>query len=448
MNKRGFTLMELMVYMAIVGIVVVIAGQVYSDSTKMRVRTQGMIKASQIAENVATLFKDDVGQMGAKSSVIKGSTDDDDMVYALNELAYINPTATTPDKSSFNLTRDASTGLQRLTFRRMVYNDDGSALRVEEISWYNTADGVLKRSCKTVAGTADASLCPGGDSNAAETEMAQGVSVFNVVPAKPGVLAADYTPVATPVVGKQYPRLLPSNTNVTETNFKLVSRVDMNNEYYFAMSTPTAGGSSVSISGFQTNYDFDEDEVDEDGRKVNQLFVAPMSTSLDGWNQQCTSVNLNAGVVYEISFKVPFAENASRAFCPGRDHMAVGFRKKSDGSKISDLDDFLFFPPLTDAAGSDRSFRFSVAKNVTAACMAFTFAFYSPTANSGAVTIQDLQLNRVESSNYEFDESFNPTDVADKQNVKAFKLILQVKSNNEAGEVSLVVQTPGNGPKD
>lgn len=60
MNKRGFTLMELLVYMAIVGIVVVIAGQVYSDSTKMRIRTQGMITANEIAENAGVLIRDDV----------------------------------------------------------------------------------------------------------------------------------------------------------------------------------------------------------------------------------------------------------------------------------------------------------------------------------------------------------------------------------------------------
>ena len=59
-RREGFTLIELMVYIAIVGIVVIVAGQAYSNSTKMRVRTQSMIKASEVAENVATLFKQDV----------------------------------------------------------------------------------------------------------------------------------------------------------------------------------------------------------------------------------------------------------------------------------------------------------------------------------------------------------------------------------------------------
>ena len=68
LKKSGFTLMELLVYMAIVGIVVIVAGQAFSNSTKFRIRTDNMIKATQEAENVGTLFKEDLEQMGAKSS--------------------------------------------------------------------------------------------------------------------------------------------------------------------------------------------------------------------------------------------------------------------------------------------------------------------------------------------------------------------------------------------
>ena len=56
-KKSGFTLMELLVYMAIVGIVVVIAGEAFSNSTKFRIRTDNMIKATQEAENVGTILR-------------------------------------------------------------------------------------------------------------------------------------------------------------------------------------------------------------------------------------------------------------------------------------------------------------------------------------------------------------------------------------------------------
>ena len=67
-NKAGFTLMELMVYMAIVGIIVLIAGEAFSNSTKMRVRTDNMVRATQEAENVGMILKTDIEQLGAKSS--------------------------------------------------------------------------------------------------------------------------------------------------------------------------------------------------------------------------------------------------------------------------------------------------------------------------------------------------------------------------------------------
>jgi prepilin-type N-terminal cleavage/methylation domain-containing protein len=74
-SRNGFTLMELLVYMMIVGIIVVIAGHAFSNSTKFRVRTQNMLKATQEAENVATLFKADVSQMGAKTSLEGGASE-------------------------------------------------------------------------------------------------------------------------------------------------------------------------------------------------------------------------------------------------------------------------------------------------------------------------------------------------------------------------------------
>ncbi|MDY6388639.1 MAG: type II secretion system protein, partial [Fibrobacter sp.] len=107
LKKSGFTLMELLVYMGIVGIVVVIAGEAFSNSTKFRIRTDNMIKATQEAENVAMLLKDDAAQMGAKSSL-------DESVEAGNDIfntshivdVYMdpqNPIVDNRDSSSFRL---------------------------------------------------------------------------------------------------------------------------------------------------------------------------------------------------------------------------------------------------------------------------------------------------------------------------------------------------------
>ena len=57
-RKSGFTLMELMVYIAILSIVVLIAGQAFTDSTRFRIRTQNMLKATQVAENVGNFARE------------------------------------------------------------------------------------------------------------------------------------------------------------------------------------------------------------------------------------------------------------------------------------------------------------------------------------------------------------------------------------------------------
>ena len=118
MKKSGFTLMELLVYMAIVGIIVMVAGQAFSDSTKFRVRTQNMLKADESVDVVSQLIKEDVGQMGAKS-YLDGTTGkfavDSDVLMPAEEGASIT------DKSSFNLTRRENGGnrYDSLTIRRL-----------------------------------------------------------------------------------------------------------------------------------------------------------------------------------------------------------------------------------------------------------------------------------------------------------------------------------------
>lgn len=55
-RASGFTLIELMVYIALLGGIVLIAGQAFSDSTKMRVRTQSMLQASETAGRAVNMM--------------------------------------------------------------------------------------------------------------------------------------------------------------------------------------------------------------------------------------------------------------------------------------------------------------------------------------------------------------------------------------------------------
>ena len=70
---------------------------------------------------------------------------------------------------------------------------------------------------------------------------------------------------------------------------------------------------------------------------------------------------------------------------------------------------------------------------------------FSPTVSEGSITIANLSLSKVEDSEYDFEESYYPTNVEDKQKVKAFKLSLKINQNGETGVVSAIVPTPSNG---
>lgn len=446
-HNRGFTLMELMVYIAIMGIIVLVAGQAFSNSTKMRVRTQSMIKATEIAENVGTLIKDDVAQMGAKSAIDKTTHT---FVASEAKDIYMDPdnsTESKKDSSSFRIVNQGDACPENgcttdtLALRRIRYNTNGNREAEEEVKWF-FAQGKLFRSCRTLPPATGTDEC---NSTGSIVEVAESVADFKVIPAKPGVLSADYS---APTAGKQFPRLLPSNSDTSIHAFTLVPRTN-EGDFYTLSITPTITGEQATLTNFTTNYDFEQQKSDINGKKANQVFVAPAGESIGSWNDLCTQIDsLVPGYEYEISFHIPFSDNNnSRTFRPNEDHMAVGFRYTKNGKKPDEIDDFLFYPPTNDGPTDMRNIRFSVPTKVTEVCLAFTFVFYSPLASSGSITIRDVQLNRVESTNYEFDPSWQPSP-KDKQNVKAFKIELAVNKNGETGNLSLVIPTPSNGPRD
>ena len=435
MKKSGFTLMELVVYMAMIGIVVLVAGQAFSDSTKFRVRTQNMLRASEEAENVANLFKDDVAQMGAKASLeYKASSETDSFYMANLSSIYMNPTAVSPDSSSFRIgSASTNENTDTLTLRRMRFDNNGHYVSIEEIEWF-VVDSTLYRTCKVIEQRAGVSFedkdpCS-NTSNPTPVQIASNVAQFYVEPAKPGVSGLETT------------QLLPS-TDTSVHNFRLISRGGT--EYWKSVTT-SAPSLSVSVSGFSSNYNFDQAKVDESGKIASQVFVGLPNEVAGNWQDLCQQVTLEPNVGYEISFEMPFSEDASRMFVPGRDHMAVGFRYATTGDRPAVLKDFLFYPPVSTKAIGSRKMQFSVPERLSNLCMAFTFASYSPTAAAGSVFISNLKLDKIASSNYEF-VNYMPSNNKDKQNVKAFRLHLTINRRGETGHTMLVIPTPSNGPR-
>ena len=438
MRKSGFTLMELMVYIAIVGVVVIVAGQAFSNSTKMRVRTESMIQANATVEEAGMLIQEDVAQMGSKSAKESGEGTASD-VFFMSNMVYMD--VENGDSSSFRMNEDS------LVLRRMNYDSQGRFLSVEEVAWF-LRNKRLFRECKTI--DQDKSRLPSAPETCPEkdspsVEILDNVESFDVIPAKPSVVNSDY---ASSVAGVS-PRLLPSTSNVANQSFRLYSR-NQGANFYALNSDPERGGSHVTLSNFVSNFDEESQTIKKTQKKANQAFVVGGTGTISSgksWSEVCTAVDLEANVEYEISFRIPYLDdNKLRSFAPGMDHMAVGFRNK-EGQMDAELPDFSFYPPADGNANNKRSMRFSVKSPKKNLCLAFTFAFYSPLAPMGKITIGNLELNRVESSNFVFDNNYVPA-VSDKAKVKAFKFNIKVRRNGEMGDLALVVPTPSNGPKD
>lgn len=438
MRKSGFTLMELMVYIAIVGIVVIVAGRAFSNSTKMRVRTESMIKANATVEEAGMLMHEDIAQMGAKSAKESGDGTASDVFFKSN-LVYMD--AENGDSSSFRINGDS------LILRRMSYDTQGRFLSIEEVAWYLKGKQLF-RVCKTI--DRDKSRLPSApetcpESNSPAVEVLDNVELFKAIPARPAVVSSDYN---SSVAGVS-PRLLPSTSSLPNQAFRLFPRVQ-GNDFYAVNSDPERGGSHVTLTNFVSNFDEESQTIKKDQKKANQVFVVGGTGTISSgksWSEVCTAVDLEANVEYEISFRIPYLDdNKLRSFTPEIDHMTVGFRNK-DGQMDTELPDFSFYPPVDGNANNRRSMRFSVKSPKKNLCLAFTFAFYSPMAPMGKITIANLELNRVESSNFVFVDSYVP-EISDKGKVKAFKLKLKVRQNGEMGDVAIVIPTPSNGPKD
>lgn len=436
--------MELMVYIAILGVIVLVAGHAFSDSTRFRIRTQNMLKAGEVATAAASMFVEDISQTGAKSYKTAGDINTPDR-FEQSSLVFMDPDGSVPDSSSFKLVR-RNNG-DSLTIRRVRYGANGEYEAVEEVSWFKRRNSVY-RTCKTLdikTGLTAPDICPSRD--VPEVEIVSNVDSFIVVPAQPVVIGDVNASAAVKSI------VLPEvNSGASEYPFKLLPRyagsTTTGPQYFALASNPTDGGTSQELSGFQTNYIRTSHSENAAGKMVGQVFVGRANTGLtavngDDWKHLCSKITLDSTAEYEVSFKIPYSKDNSRLFCPGRDHASVGFRTTT-GDKVAGLEDFLFYPPVSKLEPAQRAFRFRPPNSVKNVCLAFSFASYAPEAG-GRITINDLFLKKVEGSNYNFDDkSYDPA-TTDKQNVKAFQLRLVVSMGGETGEILQVAPMPSNG---
>jgi len=440
--KKGFTLIELLVYIAIMGFIIVVAGKAYSDATGMRVRTQNITRATEEANRVAELLKEDLSQMGLKAWINSDAQGNYASEPAVQD-AYINLPA--GDSSSFELWQPTVLpgGIgDSIQFRRISYGSDGKYIGTRLISWAVSSDSILRRRCATIAvpsgsfsSDPEIDLCPHESTvNAASPViMAENVKTFTLNPSKPLEYAS---------FGGE--------------SFSLISRPTetIGQNYFRQMSITQPGNNSNTaiLSGFASR---NKEPNLQSQFHQSQAFAARPNAGAGIGN--CEAFEFKKNETYAIKFKTPiFYDNGipdslMALFQPGVDHMAVGFRSSGGGAIPGMPKDFMFYPPQENKANYianiNQYFEFSVPNDVSGACVAFTFAFYSGSDNfgphMGTLRIKDFELLHKKDGAYEFVRDGSSYD---KKNVKAFELILEINKRNEVGSTrGYVIPVPNNG---
>jgi len=419
--KKGFTLIELLVYVSLLGVIILIAGRVFSDSTSFRLRTQNMLMATEEANKVAILIEEDLSSMGSKSwKTVSASSDS----FNVETTVYIDPDNaddTKKDSSSFLLTRGG--GKDSIVFRRTEYHANGSFSSVQEIAWFLKGTS-LWRSCKTLEGTAT-TVCT-KDAIPEPVLMAQNVETFSLTPGMPG---------------SGPDTLFPSSAGA---GFRLLKRVGGN--FVDANIDPEVpGGTSILISGLAHNYNYVTNEPDSLNKIANELYVHPHSANTVTWGN-CQEFTFLPKTPYAIKMNVPYLKNNITMFRPSYDHMAIGLRK-TNGNLIPNVTDYAFYPSFSNSSKSERYIEFMLS-DTTKACIAFTIALYSPLLDNSSIQIENLTVLHLSNRSYQFGTfSDNVTDLTLKKNVKAFKLHLKVINRNESGEVESIIPVLNNGEK-
>ena len=448
MNKRGFTLMEFLVYMAIVGVVVIIAGNAFSDSTRIRLGSESMLKANKEAETMGNLFRDDVAQMGAKT-VVNNAHKGGLRAAGLEIASKVYMDSAGKDFSSFTYypgkkkpaEGERNQNQDCLVMRKVQLNDDESFRSVEEITWFTTYDGILKRACRTIfpAGVGDSTTCP---EMPPQTECPDKVKdLKGVVELSSGVSKFVITPATPDLLGGEDP-IFPYSSD--DGRFRLISRSAPHAKVIKATILPPTAATSFGITDFVTNY-VQEGETNSNEKKQHQVFVGRSGETGDEW-LDCYRFSFQKDKTYEIAFKTPYAADYSRMFRQKYDHMSIGLRTVKDGELMpcGAAEDMLIFPPQSKDAPDGHIFRFTPRADYANVCIMFTMSFYSPRPAHGTLNIADINVKQVSDRNYKFVPGYKP-EIEDKANVRAFKLDLQVKRNGVAGASVMVVPVPSNG---
>ena len=139
MNKhndmKGFTLIELLVYIALLSVIVVIAGNAYMVSVRFSYTTTGKMNTTVGINEVMGYLEDDMSLLGAKAQ-------QNAAMATISHLVYMDTAG--GDFSSYAI--GANGVKDTLTFRSSIYGSTGAITDVQEVKWFVDASNYLWRS--------------------------------------------------------------------------------------------------------------------------------------------------------------------------------------------------------------------------------------------------------------------------------------------------------------
>jgi len=435
------------------GFIVVVAGRAFSDSTKMRIRSQNMLISTEEAGQVASLLKEDISQMGTKTWAKLDANLENEIgletsaqANAVYENYNQDENAANADFSSYSLLRENDNDtINDISFRKVFYESDGTYRAVQKIRWFaetinNTV--VLKRSCETLDGIEN------NDCSGNEMAMAKDVHRFKLLPSKPG-LKTTISECITSVACYSDTLMLGGTGDI----FSLQNRDG------YPSANISMGTNSVTLKNFPPIATAGDSPSNTSG----QYYVGAKNGE-SGW-QNCEPFDFKVGETYAVQFNIPYEANdcipgsGSPSTCqkysrmsifrPDLDHLAIGLRR--NGETISNVPDFLFYPPQYSSSPIERNFEFSVPSDISA-CLAITAAIYGQ-ASAGQITFSNFKVYRKLDKVYHFedtpDSNYNPgitgAHTRGKAAVKAFKLDLEINKKSEKSKATMVIPVPNNG---
>lgn len=416
MAQEGFTLLELLVYIAISSIVVVIAGQVWIEFTKSSKRTSDRMDAYQDMEQALFYLDEDISRAGSKSNS-RGQ--------GMQMVTDVLMDASSQDSSSISFV-NGTDSTDELYFKAAVFSADSSLYEGYDSVYYTVnEDKELIRTSVFV----DLDGTPG---SALTQVIMDSIVVFDL---EFGVYSSEGGAMASLGV-------------IDSMHEDRLEWLDFWTSAAGPDNTPNLTSRVQDGIGFVdvTNLDYGDNTLAD-----TNMFAVQNSANTNRKQFNDNGNGIEAGKTYKVSFSTIADEDFVDNFDMTKDSLSLVIRKLStDYAPMDGVPEQFFYPGV---AGKkyDREFQFTSSVTEANPSVYFRFNLKSD-LSAGTISLGPLTMEEVNSGTYSFLSDFNDADsVMYKQNTRSMTLRLKVDHGSSVGLQEQVytlrkfIQLPNNG---